>query len=210
MRKPLLSITGLLVLLGLAVVVWRLTPLPSLPLSPPPQKQPPEEALPSDPLPQTEDITTRGFQSGGLGLSRSAWEVLRGKPQRDGEWFLYQGKMYSVSYQQNIVWQLKCTWKRPGADLVQTRARARRYLPLDSRRQQTLTSTTETVVEQYFSQTLAQLLAQTSKTAPQPQHSLEQPGTYIVTHRLEKDRVIETLFQIGSGSALASAPSSPG
>jgi hypothetical protein len=129
MRKPLLIITGLLVLLGLTVVVWQLTPLPSLPLSPPPQKQPPEEALPSDPLPQTEDITTRGFQSGGLGLSRSAWEVLRGKPQHIGDWFLYQGQTYSVSYHQGIVWQLKCTWKRPGFDLVQARARARRYLP---------------------------------------------------------------------------------
>jgi hypothetical protein len=199
MRKPLLIITGLLVLLGLAVVVWRLTPLPSLPLSPLPQKQPPEEALPGDPLPQTEDITTRGFQSGGLGLSRSAWEVLRGKPQRDGEWFLYQGKMYSVSYQQDIVWQLKCTWKRPGFDLVQTRARARRYLPLDSRRQKTLTATAETVIEQYFSQALAQLLAQRSKTDPHPQPSLEQQGTYTVTHTLDKEQVIETLFQIGSG-----------
>ena len=206
MRKPMFLITGLLVLLGIAVVVRRFTPLPSQPLPVPSQEQRPEEALLSDPLPQAEDITTRGFQSGGLGLSRSAWEVLRGKPQRDGEWFLYQGKIYSVSYQQGIVWQLKCTWKRPGVDLVQTRARARRYLPLDSRHQQTLTSTTETVVEQYFSQALAQLLAQTSKTDPQPQYSLEQRGTYTVTHTLEKDRVIETLFQIGSGTA----PSSPG
>jgi len=128
--------------------------------------------------------------------------VLHGKQlKRVGEWFLYQGQTYAVSYQQDIVWQLKCTWKRPGFDLVQASARARRYLPLDSRRQKTLTSTTETVVEQYFSQTLAQLLAQISKTDPQPQHSLEQQGTYTVTHTLGKDQVIETLFRIGSDVA---------
>ena len=102
MRKPLLIITGLLVLLGIAVVVRRLTPLP-------PQEQRPEEALLSDPIPPAEDVTTRGFQSGGLGLSRSAWEVLRGKPQRVGEWFFYQRQTYAVSYQQEVVWQLKCT-----------------------------------------------------------------------------------------------------
>jgi hypothetical protein len=200
MRKPLLLIIGLLTLLGIAVGVRRLTPLPSQLLPIPPQEQQPEEALLSDPIPQVEDVTTRGFQSGGLGLSRSAWQVLRGKQsKRVGEWFLYQGQTYTVSYQQDIVWQLKCTWKRPGFDLVQ--ARARRYLPLDSRRQKTLTSTTETVVEQYFSQTLAQLLAQISKTDPQPQHSLEQQGTYTVTHTLEKDRVLETRFQMGSDVA---------
>ena len=211
MRKPLLIIIGLLVLLGIAVVVRRLTPLPPQPPPVPPQEQQPEEALFSDSIPPAEDVTTRGFQSGGLGLSRSAWEVLHGKqPKRVGEWFLYQESMYSVFYQQHIVWQLKCTWKRPGFDLVQARARARRYLPLDSQRRQTLPSTAATVVEQYFSQTLAQLLAQTSKTDPQPQPSLEQQGTYTVTHTLEKERVIETLFQIGSGMAPPSPPSSPG
>jgi hypothetical protein len=66
------------------------------------------------------------------------------------------------------------------------------------------------VVEQYVSQTLSQLLAHTSQTAPHPQPSLEQQGTYTVTHTLEKERVIETLFQIGSGMASPSPPSSPG
>jgi hypothetical protein len=210
MREALLIITGLLAFLGIAVGVRRLMPLPSQPLPVPPQEQRPAEALFNDPIPPAEDVTTRGFQSGGLGLSRSAWEVLRGKPQRVGEWFLYQKQTYAVSYQQEIVWRLKCTWKRPGLDLVQARARARRYLPLDSRRQKTLTATAETVVEQYFSQALAQLLTQTSETNLQPQPSLKQQGTYTVTHTLEKERVIETLFQIGSDVAPTSISSSPG
>ena len=188
MRKPLLIIIGLLVLLGLAVAVRRLTPLPPQPPPVPPEQRP-EEALFSDPIPPAEDVTTRGFQSGGLGLSRSAWEVLHGKQsKRVGEWFLYQEQMYSVFYQQHLVWQLKCTWKRPRFDLVQARDRSRRYLPLDSRHQKTLTSTAEMVVEQYFSQTLAQLLAQTSKTDLHPQPALEQQGTYTVTHTLEKEQ----------------------
>lgn len=137
--------------------------------------------------------------------------MLRGKPQPAGGWFLYQEHTYAVSYQQDIVWQLKCTWKRPGFDLVQVRARVRRYLPLDSRRRQTLPSANAgTVVEQYFSQTLAQLLAHTAKTAPQIQPSLEPQGTYTVTHTLEKDRVIATFFQIGNSVALSSPPASAG
>lgn len=199
MRKPLLIFTVLVALLGIAVVARRLTPIPPQPLPVPPQEQPSETALFSDPIPQAEDVTTRGFQSGGLGLSRAAWEVLRGKPQRVGEWFLYQGKTYSVSYQQDIVWHLKCAWKRPGLELAQARARARRYLPLDSRRQHTLTQTPTTIVDQYFSRTLTQILEQTSTADPQTQHSPDLQGTYTVTHTLEKDRVIETLFQIGTG-----------
>lgn len=207
MRKPLLILVGLLVLLGLAVGVRRSTTLPSPRLSAPPQEQPSEDALFSDPIPQAEDVTTRGFQSGGLGLSRAAWEVLRGKPQRVGEWFLYQGQTYAVSYQQDIVWQLKCTWKKPGVDLVQ--ARARRYLPLDGRHQKTLTPTATMVIEQYFSQTLAHLLAQPAKPDRRPQPSPAQHGTYTVSHTLEDERVIETLFQIGNSVAPPATPTSP-
>jgi hypothetical protein len=207
MRKPLLIIIGLLAFLGIAVVMHRLTPVPPPPPTVPSQEQLPEEPLFRDPIPPAEDVTTRGFQSGGLGLSRSAWEVLRGKqPKRDGEWFLYQGQTFAVSYQQDIVWQLKCTWKRPGFDLAQARSRARRYLPLDSQRQHTLAATADTVVEQYFSQTLAQLLVQTAPPGPQPQPSLAQQGTYTVTHTLTKERVIETLVRMGSDVV----PPSPG
>ena len=162
MRKPLLIITGLLVLLGIAVVVRPIDAAPPPPLPVPPQEQQPEEALFSDPIPPAEDVTTAVFNP-----AASACRARRGKcyvassRQRVGEWFLYQGQTCAVSYQQDIVWQLKCTWKRPGLDFVQVRTRARRYLPLDSRRQKTLTATAETVVEQYFSQTFAQLLAQT-------------------------------------------------
>ena len=188
-------------LLGIATVLVHRWPSPLPPPPPPPpapsSEQPLEEPLFLDPIPPAEDVTTRGFQSGGLGLSRTAWEMLRGKPQQDGEWFLYRGKTFAVSYQQDQVWRLKCVWKQPGLALDQVRAKTRRYLPLDSRLQHTLSATTETVVEQYFSQTLAQLLARTAKTGPQPQPALEQQGMYTVTHTLEKERVIATLVQIG-------------
>ena len=211
MRKSLFIIIGLLVLLGLTVRVRRLTTQPAPPRPAPPQEQPSEKALFSDPIPPAEDVTTRGFQSGGLGLSRTAWEVLHGKQsKRVGEWFLYQGQTYAVAYQQDIVWQLKCTWKQPGLELDQVRARARRYLPLDSQRRQTLTSTAATVVDQYFSQTLAHRLAQTANTDPQLQPSLGQQGIYTVTHTLEKERVIETLVQIGSNTVPPATPASPG
>lgn len=200
MRKPLFIITGLFMLLGVAVMVHRFSPVPPPPPLPPPMpspEQPPGDPLFLDPIPPAEDMTTRGFQSGGLGLSRAAWEVLRGKPQQKDTWFLYQGKTFAVFYQQDMVWRLKCTWKQPGLELDKVRAKVRRYLPLDSQRQHTVTTTAETVVEQYFSQTLARLLAQTAKTGPQPQPALEQQGIYTVTHTLGKKRVIATLVQIG-------------
>ncbi len=212
MRKPLLILTGLLMLLGIAVMVHRFSPVPPAPPPPPMPslEQPPEDPLFLDPIPPAEDMTTRGFQSGGLGLSRAAWEVLRGKPQRVGERFLYRGQTYSVSYQQGLVWQLKCTWKRPGFALGHARTRSRRYLPLDSQHQTTLTSTAEMIIDQYFSPTLAQRLAQTAKTGPHLQLSLEQQGTYTVTHTLEKERVIATLVRIGSDVAPTAPPSSLG
>jgi hypothetical protein len=124
--------------------------------------------------------------------------MLRGKPRRVGKWFLYQGQAYSVSYQEDIVWQLKCEWKRPGLELAQARTRARRYLPLDSRRQHTVIKTPTTVVELYSSRTLTQLLARTAAADAQTRVPRGRQGTYTVTHTLEKDRVIATYFQIGS------------
>jgi hypothetical protein len=200
MRKSSLIIPGLLVLFGIAVMMLRY-PLFLRQKPPPPQPQgrSSETALFSDPIPQAEDVTTRGFQSGGLGLSRTAWEMLRGKPRRVGKWLLYQGQTYSVSYQQDIIWQLKCAWKRPGLELAQARTRARRYLPLDSRHQYTIMKTPTSVVDLYSSRTLTQLLAQTVTADTQTQRSLGQQGTYTVTHTLEKDRVIATHFQIKAG-----------
>jgi hypothetical protein len=206
MRKSLIIVSiGLFTLFGIAVVVHRFTPVPPPPPPPPPvpsSEQPSEEPLFSDPIPPAEDVTTRGFQSGGLGLSRAAWEMLRGKPQQDGEWFLYRGKTFAVAYQQDQVWRLKCAWKRPGLALDQVRAKTRRYLPLDSRRQHTLSATADTVIEQYFSPTLAQRLTQTAASGPRP--TLAQPGVYTVTHTLEKALVIETLVQVGNSGALPS------
>lgn len=197
MRKPLLIITGLFVLLGIIVVTQRLAPPPPQPLPVPPQEKPPEAELFSDPIPQAENVTAQGFQSGGLGLSRQAWEILHGKqPKRVGEWFQYQGQTYSVSFRQEMVWQLKCTWKQPGIELAQARVRVRRYLPLDGQYQQTLTSTPNTVVDQYFSRGLEQLLTHTAKADPQLQSLPQQRGIYTVTYTLEKERVIVTLLQV--------------
>ncbi|NOT56514.1 MAG: hypothetical protein HOP18_18095, partial [Deltaproteobacteria bacterium] len=81
-----------------------------------------------------------------------------------------------------------------GLALDQVRAKTRRYLPLDSRRQHTLSATADTVIEQYFSPTLAQRLTQTVASSPR---ALAQPGVYTVTHTLENALVIETLVQIG-------------
>ena len=198
MRKPLLIIIGLFILLGLAVAPQRFAP-PPLPqqLPMPSQEKSPETELLSTPIPQAEDVTARRFQSGGLGLSRQAWEVLHGKqPKRVGEWFQYQGQTYTVSYRQEMVWQLKCAWKQPGLGLEQARMRVRRYLPLDSQYQQTLTATPNTVVDQYFSGGLDQLLTHTIKADSQLRSLPQQRGTYTVTHTLEKERVLVTLFQI--------------
>jgi hypothetical protein len=145
-------------------------------------------------------------RSGGLGLSRTAWELLHGKPDRIvNEIFLYQGKTYKVTYQHDIVWQLEKAWERPGIALAQVRARIRRYVPLDSHYVRTDTVSDDTVVDIYQSNALAQRLAQ---APPRDRGTAdlregEPVGTCVAVHYLTQQSVTATLFQIGNATQIS-------
>jgi hypothetical protein len=84
----------------------------------------------------SEETTSGKFRSGGLGLSRTAWEVLHGTPESTGpDLMVYQDKTstYKITYQQNLVWEIEKAWGTTSPVPQQARARIRRYLPLDSR-----------------------------------------------------------------------------
>ncbi|MBM4258158.1 MAG: hypothetical protein FJ147_19975 [Deltaproteobacteria bacterium] len=107
-----------------------------------------------------EETTSGKFRSGGLGLARTAWEVLRGQPERPSisETF-YQGKTYRVTYQQERVWQIDKSWGEKTPTVGEARSRVRRYLPLDSSLAETIAKSDQVVVDVYRSHMLAQLLA---------------------------------------------------
>jgi len=152
-------------------------------------------------LPPPEDALARGFRSGGLGLSRGAWEFLHGRPDRIvDEIFLYQGMTYKVTYQHDIIWQLEKMWEQSGIGLAQVRARIRRYIPLDSHYVRTDTVSDDIIVDVYSSSMLVRRLAQAfqrgSSTAGRQEEEPE--STCIAVHYLVKQFMMATLFQIGN------------
>lgn len=153
----------------------------------------------------SEETTSGRFRSGGLGLSRTDWEVLHGVPEAPApELLVYQDKTftYKITYQQNLVWQLEKSWGTTTPVPQQARARIRRYLPLDSRLTETVTKSADTIVDVYRSHMLAQLLdpqppePPTKKRKRRPkQLPTEQ---CVVVHRLSKQKVISSLLHIGA------------
>jgi hypothetical protein len=151
-----------------------------------------------------EETTTGKFRSGGLGLARSAWEVLRGQPERPGVIeALYQGKTYKVTYQRGRVWQIEKSWGTPPLTTKEARTRARRYLPLDSHLAETIAKSDDIVVDVYRSHMLAQLLSPQPPEPPTKKKSKRRPKDLpteacVVVHRLHKQRVTSTLLHIGA------------
>src|SRR5581483_3606084 len=111
----------------------------------------------------SEETAIDKFRSGGLGLTRTSWELLHGKPEALGvDSIVYQDSAYKVTYQQDLVWQIEKSWGTTTPALQQARARIRRYLPLDSRLSETIATSDDIFVDVYRSHMLAQLLS------PQP------------------------------------------
>lgn len=168
-------------------------------------QEPKEEAEVSketaDASPPQDDTLGQNFRSGGLGLSRTAWELLHSKPDRAANGvFLYGGKTYKVTYQQDIVWRIEKLWEQPGIAFTQARVRIRRYLPLDSRYVRDATTSDDAVVEIYHSNALAQRLSQVPMLGNSAAGSSESEpvGTCVVVYYVSEQRVTTTLFHIGS------------
>ena len=157
--------------------------------------------------PASEDSDSSKFRSGGLGLTRTSWEVLHGIPEAaDPVSVVYQEKTYTVTYQQDLVWQIEKSWGATPPAPQQARTRIRRYLPLDSHLVQTIKKSDDTIVDVYRSHMLAQLLS------PQP---IERPSkkkvkrkqkdlpteSCVVVHWLTKQKVTSSLLHIGAPKA---------
>lgn len=152
----------------------------------------------------SEEKMSEKFRSGGLGLSRTAWEVLHGKPEALGPSSIaYQDNAYKVVYQQDLVWQIEKSWGTTSPVPKQARARIRRYLPLDSHLTETLTKSDDTIVDVYRSHLLAQLLSPQPPEPPAKKKVRRKrkdlpTESCIVVHRLAKQKVTSTLLHIGS------------
>ena len=226
-RKRMLFLGGgFLLLLGITVSVIRQPTVLSLfATSAPPQEQHATEEERADAELMTvaalavEETTVGRFRSGGLGLTRTGWEVLHGKPESPGvETIVYQDNTYKVTYQQNLVWQIEKSWGTTSPVPKQARARIRRYLPLDSRLTETITTSDDMIVDVYQSHMLAQLLS------PQPEEPItkkkgkrkpkELPTeSCIVVHRIIKQKVTSSFLHIGppkpDGYSLPQSPTAP-
>jgi hypothetical protein len=211
-RVLLFGLTFLLLLVAGVRVLQQPSFLPLFGFAPPPQpqKDPAEndESASIDFLTVAtlaiEETTAGKFRSGGLGLTRSAWEVLRGEPERPGiTEVLYQGQTYKVTYQHDRVWQIEKSWGTTPPTTREVRARVRRYLPLDSHLAETIAKSEDIVVDVYRSHMLARLLspqppepATKKKSKRRPKNLPSEPC--VVVHRLSKQRVISTLLHIGA------------
>ena len=153
-----------------------------------------------------EETTAGKFRSGGLGLSRPAWEILHGQPEQPNTteilYHLYQGKTYKVTYQQDRVWQIEKLWGTTSLTSKEARARIRRYLPLDSHLTETVTKSDDTIVDVYRSHMLAQLLfpqpVEPIATKIKRQQKELPTESCVVVHRLDKQKVTFTLLHIGA------------
>jgi hypothetical protein len=152
----------------------------------------------------SEETDVRKFRSGGLGLTRTSWEVLHGKPEAVGPvTVVYQEKTYTVMYQQDLVWQIEKSWGTMSPTSREARTRIRRYLPLDSHLAQTLTKSDDTLVDVYRSHMLAQLLSPQPATPPSKKKVKRKrkdlpTESCVVVHRLDKQKVTSTLLHIGA------------
>ena len=124
--------------------------------------------IPPPPLASTTRATRPRSALCGLGLTRTSWEVLHGRPESSGPHaVVYQDNTYKVTYQQELVWQIEKSWGTIAPTPQQARARIRRYLPLDSHLTETLTKSDGLIVDIYRSYMLAQLLSPQPAEPPQ-------------------------------------------
>lgn len=153
----------------------------------------------------SEETTSGKFRSGGLGLSRTDWEVLHGTPESPAlDLLVYQDNAftYKITYQQNLVWQIEKSWGTTSPVPQQARARIRRYLPLDSHLAETVEKSADTIVDVYRSHMLAQLLSPQPPEPPTKKRKRRPKDLpteqCVVVHRLNKQKVISSLLYIGA------------
>jgi hypothetical protein len=131
------------------------------------------------------------FASGGLGVSRSAWEAQHGAGSAEGGFESYEEKTFVVGYQGDRISHLEFLFN-PAIDLDAARAQGKPLLPADSQLIRTYTTADGRTVDLYRSATLAARFAD----APSLWAGGE-PGDCIVLYRQASGRVASILLSLG-------------
>lgn len=137
-----------------------------------PTLAPSATAAPTAVAPQVEPDT---FASGGLGLSREAWEATHGSGTESAGFVLYENKSFAVLYLDNYVAQLEFGFDTPGG-VESARSVATALGPRDHKLIRTYTTDTDQLVDLYMSETLADRF-------PADAWINGEPGNFIVIYR---------------------------
>jgi len=134
------------------------------------------------------------YQSGGLGLSRQAWEQTHGQPSRVSIFLEYDGGQLIVGLSNNNIWHLERIWApRDAVELDVARDEARTYLPADATLNQTIDKGDGRLVDIYTSPSL------TSQFGPTAWNGGKQ-GMFLIQYRFRSgdDRhVTSAMFRLG-------------
>jgi len=112
--------------------------------------------------------TAADIISGGLGLSKQAWEVKQGKPDAECPGNLpytcYGAGKYMVSYKDDYIWMFEVyihplpnTGKTQGISVEESRSLAKRFIPMDGQLIKTYKNRSGSIVDLYMSETLKSL-----------------------------------------------------
>jgi hypothetical protein len=198
--------------IGTAVEVTLLPTDPTIPSPQPASPSPQQPTLsptseptiePTTVTPTTEPVVDDNYQSGGLGLSRQAWEDRHGAPgQKIGGFISYEGTTYAVAYQMDNVWHLEKSWGSTGVSLDEARAESKTLIPSDSQLQQTYTSANDQLVDLYTSEALKSRFPESQQLGSMTLSMWPggEPGDFIVIYRRTGDRVTSIVLGIGNNT----------
>lgn len=150
----------------------------------------------SDPTARAAAAAPAGpaFASGGLGLSRAAWEKAHGQPARSSIFFEYDGGRLLVGLMDDNVWHIERVWMRGDAvNLEAARNEVRAYLPEDATQVQSVDRGDGRIIDVYSS---AQLAGRFKPTA----WNGGKTGTFSIQYRFRTaaDRMVTSaMFRLG-------------
>jgi hypothetical protein len=134
------------------------------------------------------------FASGGLGLSREAWEQSHGAPTNVSLFLDYDDGRVIVGLSDNNIWHIERVWPASdAATLEAARDEARNYLPADATLSQSVDKGEGSVVDVYSSPSL------TSRFAPATWNT-SHPGTFAIKYRyksMDDHHVTSAMFRLG-------------
>ena len=127
--------------------------------------------LAGSPLAWARAAPVIAVESGGIGLSRAAWESIHGPGNPGQSLVTYDNGTYAVGFQDDTVTFIEVAWPPPGLEITDAESAVRRLLPADARLDETFYAPATAggpislLLHRYLSQTLALSLAAASNGA---------------------------------------------